>query len=97
MVLKLEGFLDTDLRMVGTNVDLEFVDITFPIAEEDTIAGDGWAGGKTWTLSRCDTLNIWPDANGSIRGVDEDPEENICKYYFSVSNRTRNTSRTVIH
>ena len=74
MVLKLEGFLDTDLRIVGTNVDLEFVDTTFPIA------GDGWAGGKTWTLSRCDTLNIWPDANGSIRGVDEAPEENNNKY-----------------
>ena len=74
MVLKLEGFLDTDLRIVGTNVDLEFVDTMFPNA------GDGWAGGKTWTLSRCDTLNIWPDANGSIRGVDEAPEEKNCKY-----------------
>ena len=75
-MLKLEGFLDTDLRIVGTNVDLELVVETLPIAVEDAIAGEGWAGGKTWTLSKCDTLNICPDAKGSILGVDELPAEN---------------------
>lgn len=58
--------------MVGTNVDIGFpVDIFGPTAA--VRAGDGRAGGNTWTLSRCDTLKTWPGENGSILGVDELP------------------------
>ena len=70
--------------MVGTNVDLEFVDTTLPNAVEDAIAGDGWAGGSTWTRSRWDTLNICPDANGSIRGVDELPDNEKSIFWIKV-------------
>ena len=66
----LDGFLDTDFRIVGTNVDIEFAVETFEPAV-DVRAGLGRAGGSTWTLSRCDTLNTWPGENGSILGVDE--------------------------
>ena len=60
--------------MVGTNVDIEFaVDILIPTAAVDVRAGDGRAGGNTWTLSRCDTLKTWPGENGSILGFDEFP------------------------
>ena len=44
--LKLDGFLDTDFRIVGTNVDIEFVAETRP-ATDDVRAGDGRAGGNT--------------------------------------------------
>ena len=64
---------------MGTNVDLEL-----PIAAEEAVAGDGWAGGSTWILSRWDTLNICPDANGSILGVEELPEikDKLIKHTF---------------
>ena len=64
---------------MGTNVDLEL-----PIAAEEAVAGDGWTGGSTWILSRWDTLNICPDANGSILGVEELPviRNKVIKYSF---------------
>ena len=69
--LELEGFLETDFNIVGTNVDMVDVAETWLIPVE--VVGAGRAGGSTWTLSSCDTLYTWPGEKGSILGVDDVP------------------------
>jgi len=71
--LEQEGFLETDFRMVGTNVDMGFADDPIPATLFKEVMGA--AGGKTCTLSRWDTLKTWPGEKGSIRGVDVSPPE----------------------
>ena len=78
--LEHEGFLETDFRMVGTNVDMGFADDNDPTPVRLFKEVMGAAGGKTCTLSRWDTLKTWPGEKGSIRGVDVGPPEGpVCK------------------